>query len=241
MENKNIDASIVIPAFNEEGYIKNCLESISKLETKLNFEVILVDNNCSDQTVEIAKSFQNKLNIRIIKENKQGRGAARARGFKEAKGEIVLSTDADAILPSDWIDILVADIGGKIVATTTTCKITDCSAFTNLIFNFIHPAMTVLYGVIFGDCWLFGFSFAILKSVYEESGGFDPNLQAQEDFDLGYKICKFGKIKFINKQPVVVSGRRFKNGLLSAFFEYISTFITVIILKKKDAYLDNPR
>lgn len=241
MENKNIDASIVIPAFNEEAYIKACLESISKLETKLNFEVILVDNNSTDKTVEVAQKFANGINLRIIKESKQGRGAARAIGFKEAQGKIILSTDADATFDPNWLDILVAGIKGKIVATTTTCKITDCSALTNLIFNFIHPAMTVIYGAIFGNCWLFGFSFAIYKSVYDESEGFDPNLQAQEDFDLGYKICKLGKIKFINKQPLIVSGRRFKNGLLAAFYEYISTFITVIILKRKNAYLDNPR
>lgn len=241
MENKNIDVSIVIPAYNEEKYIGSCLESISKLETKLNFEVILVDNNSTDKTVEKAQKFTNGINLRIIKEERQGRGAARDTGFKKSQGRIILSTDADATVDKNWMDILVAGIGGKIVATTTTSKITDCSFLTNSIFNFIHPVMTVIYGAIFGDCWLFGFSFAILKSVYDESEGFDPNLQAQEDFDLGYKICKLGKIKFINKQPVVISGRRFKNGLLAAFYEYISTFITVIVLKRKNAYLDNPR
>lgn len=238
--NQNLDASIVIPAYNEEKYIKSCLESISKLETKFNFEVILMDNNCSDQTVEVAKTFQHKLNIRIIKESRQGRGAARATGFSEAKGDIILSTDADTIVYKDWIDTLTKDIGDKVVATTTSCKITDCSFLTNRVFNFIQPTMTLIYGYIFGNSWLFGFSFAIHKSVYESSGGFDPNLQAQEDFDLGYRVCKLGKIKFINK-PVTFSGRRFKNGLLVGFYEYIKSFIEAFILKKKTVYIDNPR
>ncbi len=239
-EEKNFDVSIVIPAYNEEKYIKNCLESISKLETKLNFEVILVDNNSTDQTIAKVQGFKNKLNIRVVKESLQSRGAARKRGFEEAKGKIILSTDADTIVYKDWIDVLVADLKGKVVATTTSCNITDCSPLTNLIFNFIHPAMTYIYGTIFGYNWLFGFSFAILKSAYQKSSGFDANLQAQEDFDLGYKVSNLGKIKFINK-PVIISGRRFKNGMLAAFYEYISSFITVIILKRKNAYLDNPR
>lgn len=199
-----------------------------------------MDNNCSDNTVNVAKTFQHKLNIRIIKESKQGRGAARATGFKEAKGEIILSTDADTIVYKDWIDTLTKDIGDKVIATTTSCKITDCSFLTNLVFNSIQPAMTLIYGYIFGNSWLFGFSFAISKSVYEKAGGFDTNLQAQEDFDLGYRVCKLGKIKFINK-PVVVSGRRFKKGFLKGLYTYVRTFFQAFILKQKDVYLGNPR
>lgn len=232
--------SIVIPAFNEEKSIKDCLNSIVNQSTNLQYEVILVDNNSKDKTVEIAKTFQDKLNIRIIKEIKQGRGAARARGFNEAKGDIILSTDADTIVYPMWIDTLTKDIGDKVIAITTSCKIIDCSFLTNLVFNFIQPTMTLIYGSIFGNSWLFGFSFAISKLVYEKSGGFDTNLQAQEDFDLGYRVCKLGKIKFINK-PVIVSGRRFKDGLLVGFYVYIKSFIEVFILKRKNIFLSNVR
>lgn len=240
IENQTLDVSIVIPAFNEEKYIKKCLESISRLETKLNYEIILVDNNCTDQTVNIAQSFQDKLNIKIVKESKQSRGAARARGFKEARANIILSTDADTFVYTDWVDTLVGGIKGEVVASTTSSKITDGSFLTNLLFNLIQPAMTSVYGTIFGYSWLFGFSFAISKSVYERVGGFNVNLQAQEDFDLGYKVSKLGKIKFINK-PVIFSARRFKEGFLKGLLEYVWTFFQAFILKKKDIYLGNPR
>ena len=241
MQNESeFDASIVIPAFNEEKYIKNCLESISKLDTKLNYEVILVDNNSSDQTVSIAKSFQDILNIRIVKESRQSRGAARAKGFEEAKGEMVLSTDADTILYPDWLDILVGSINTQVLAATTSCKIEDLSPLKNLLLNFIHLTTTIIYGAIFGNSWLFGFSFAISKKVYLEIGGFETNLQAQEDFDLGYRVHKLGKIKFINK-PVTFSGRRFKRGLLKGLYAYLRTFIQAFVFKKKNIYLNNPR
>lgn len=240
VNNERVDISIVIPALDEEKYIKSCLESILHLNTKLNFEVILVDNNCIDATVSIANSFQGKINLRIIKEENPGRGAARSKGFKVARGEIIVSTDADTIVYDSWLETLVDSLNDQVIAVTTSSKIIDSSFLTNLIFNFIQPMMTIVYGFFFGNSWLFGFSFAIYKSIYEKSGGFDIKLQAQEDFDLGYRVSKLGRIKFINK-PVLFSGRRFKKGFLRGLYTYAVTFIQAFVFKKKDIYLGNPR
>src|SRR5687768_14816792 len=104
--------SVVIAAFNEEKYIKNSLASLTRSaqKTKLNYEVILVDNNSTDKTVEIAKTFRNDMDLRIVQETIQGRGAARAKGFEEAKGEILISADADSIFYEGWIDILASEL-----------------------------------------------------------------------------------------------------------------------------------
>lgn len=242
MSKNSIAVSIVIPAYNEEKYIENCLFSLleSEQKTHINYEVILVDNNSTDRTSEVAQKFAKGMNLRIITEKKQGRGVARSRGFEEAKGEIILSADADTIFYRGWVETLAGAIKDDVVAVTTSCQIVDGSTFTNWVFNFIQPKAMVLYRLVFGHFWLSGFSFGILKPVYEKAGGFDTSLQAQEDLDLSFRVAKLGKIKFINK-PVIFSGRRFKNGLLAAFYEYISSFMTVIILKRKNAYLDNPR
>lgn len=240
MSKNNITVSVVIPAFNEEKYIDKCLKSLVLQETNLRYEVILVDNNSDDETTQIAEGFKNKLNLTIIPEKKQGRGAARARGFKEAQGEIILSTDADAILYPGWLDSLVDGLKGDIVAVTTSCKITDLSSWKNWLFNMFQPAATYAFRLLFGHYWLAGFSFAILKSAYERSGGFNPRLQAMEDADLSFRVAKLGRIKFINK-PVIFSGRRFKRGLRLGIFEYIKTFADAYILKRKAAFMDNPR
>ena len=232
--------SVVIPAYNEEQYIEHCLRSLVGQKTSLKYEVIVVDNNSTDGTLKVARTFKDKLNLRIIHEEKQGRGAARARGFKEAKGEIILSADADTIYYPDWIDALVANLGGKVVATTTSCQTSDLGFIKDAIFNFVQPTAAYLYRLIFGHYWLAGFSFAIKRDVYIKSGGFNSNLQALEDTDLAVRVAKIGKIKFINK-PVIFSGRRFKKGLLSGIFAYIKTFILAYTLKRKPVFLGNPR
>ena len=236
----NIQVSIVMPAFNEEKNIKNALESLRNQETDLEYEVIVVDNNSTDKTVEIAKTFTNTMNLRIINEKRQGRGPARARGFKEAKGDIILSADSDAIFYEDWITTLVEPLKGKVVAATTSCKIVDCAPLTNKIFNFLQPKLVYLYRIFFGDYWLSGFSFSVLKSVYEKSGGFDIELQGQEDTDLSFKVSKLGKIVFIDK-PIIFSGRRFKDGLWVGLYDYVSSYVAAFWFKNKKVYLSNVR
>lgn len=235
-----IEVSVVIPAYNEEKYLGNCLQSLVNQQTKFSYEVILVNNNSTDQTVKVAQQFEDKMNLRIITEKRQGRGVARARGFEEAEGEIILSADADTIFYPDWVETLSSAIGGKVVAASTTCKIVDLSAVSNTIFNSIQPILAMIYRIFLGHFWLAGFSFGILKEIYQKSGGFDVSLQGQEDIDLGFRVAKLGKIKFINK-PVIFSGRRFKKGLILGLWDYFKTFTEAFILKKKSVYLDNPR
>lgn len=237
-----IKASVVIPAFNEEKNIRATLSSLLESEqgSSLSVEVILVDNNSTDKTVKIAQEFQNRMDLKIYHEKRQGRGAARARGFNEAKGEIILSGDCDTVYYKGWIETLASEIKGETVASTTTCLIRDFSALKNTAFNIVTPLTIFLYRIIFGHYWLSGFSFAVSKSAYEKSGGFDPSLQALEDMDLTNKVAKVGKIKFINK-PVIFSGRRFKDGLISGLFEYVSAFIEIFVFKKKNIFIDNPR
>lgn len=236
------EVSVVIPAFNEEKYIGETLFSLLRSEqaTDINYEVIVVDNNSTDKTVELAQKFSYGMDLKIIKEEKQGRGAARARGFAQAQGEIILSADADTIFYKGWVETLTNAIKGDVIAVTTSCKIVDSNSLTNVLFNFLQPIFMVLYRIFFGHFWLSGFSFGILKEVYQKSGGFDPNLDGQEDIELGFKVSKLGKIKFINN-PVIFSGRRFKKGLWIGLWDYVKNFLEVFVLKKKDSILEDLR
>jgi len=93
--------SIVIPAYNEEENIRCCLEGLVAQKTDQEFEVIVVDNVSTDKTSGVARTFVDKINLRVVEEHTKGRGAARCRGFSEATGETILSTDADCVVPSN--------------------------------------------------------------------------------------------------------------------------------------------
>lgn len=234
--------SIVIPAYNEEKCIAHCLNSLTKQKIKEKFEVILVDNDSTDKTKEIASKYTNKLNLKIIMEKKKGRGSARYAGFKIAKGEIIVSTDADCVFQPTWLEALVDNLSRtKVVAVTGTYHFNDCSLLVNTAIKYFLPVIMVLYRLIFGSYWLSGFNFAIKKAVYLKAGGFNPHLNTQEDTDLALRIKNYGKIKFLPHLSVLASGRRFKRGLIRGVIPYIKTFIDYFYKKSKTVYLDDIR
>lgn len=234
--------SVVIPAFNEERSIADCLESLICQNTNRKFEVIVVDNNSTDNTVKVLQKYKDKLNLKIVSEEKKGRGVARSAGFKIAKGEIFLGTEADTIVPATWIDELSGQFEDKkIIAVTGTCRFGDCSLIAKISMNILQPYGMILYKFIFGYYWLSGFNFAIRKSTYIKSGGFNPELNTYDDVELGMKVNKIGYIKFIKNFPVLVSGRRFKSGLIRGLYSYFKPFIEYSLFNKKSVYLDDPR
>jgi glycosyltransferase involved in cell wall biosynthesis len=96
--------SIVIPVFNEERHIRGCLEAIARQSVMPN-EVIVVDNNSTDKTGDIAREFSF---VRVVHESQQGRGYARSKGFNEAKHEIIGRIDADSRIAPDWVERVLA-------------------------------------------------------------------------------------------------------------------------------------
>lgn len=91
--------SIVIPAYNEAAFLPRCLQSLQGQKNAPAYEVIVVDNASTDATATVAREF----GARVVRENKQGVVHARQAGLDAAKGEIIVSTDADSFFRSDWL------------------------------------------------------------------------------------------------------------------------------------------
>lgn len=234
--------SIVIPAFNEEDDIGFCLGSLIKQQTSQPYEVVIVDNGSTDQTTSIVNSYSNRLNIRLCSESIHGRGAARARGCKEAQGDILACTDADAILPPHWLERIARHFKDvTIVAVTGPQKVNDLSPVKSAIFNLLQPAAMHIYRILMGHYWMNGFNCAVRKSVYDSVGGFKTNLDAYEDNELARRVAKAGKIKYSKDLEVIASGRRFKPSFLKGLWTYAKTYIEMFFLKKERVLLSNVR
>lgn len=97
---KALTLSIVIPAFNEESHLKQCLDSIAN-QTAMPDEVIVVDNQSKDGTVDIAKKYSF---VTVLKEKQQGVRYARDTGFNAARSDIIGRIDADSQLTANWCE-----------------------------------------------------------------------------------------------------------------------------------------
>lgn len=103
----NATVSVVIPAFNEEKTILNCLASLSgELDDLL--EVIVVDNNSSDRTATLVAEFaQDHPKVRLLAEPRPGVISARNAGFDTARGSVIARLDADAMARPGWARAIV--------------------------------------------------------------------------------------------------------------------------------------
>lgn len=107
---ENPKVSIIIPAYNSEKTLRQCLNSVLNQIYK-NYEVIVVNNNSTDETKDIIKEFQKKnRKVKYFFESIRKMGAARNTGEKRAEGEIILMTDSDCIVPCNWITEMIKPI-----------------------------------------------------------------------------------------------------------------------------------
>ena len=91
--------SVVVPCYNEEEGIARTLSDMPEIVD----EVVVVDNNCTDRTAEVARG----LGARVARETRQGYGAAHKRGFRTAAGDVIVTMDGDGTYPRNFIPVLM--------------------------------------------------------------------------------------------------------------------------------------
>ena len=216
--------SFIIPTKNEEKYIKNCLDSIKK-QTIKNYEIIIIDSNSTDNTLKIAKKYG-----KIFIERKKGPSAARNKGAKNAKGDILIFMDADVILNKNFLKIL---------------KNFKTSAVFELEFwDYKEKKTYKLYCDIFNNIMKFMFKigkpimssslFVCNKKIFDKSKGFREDLLTHEDVDLIKRIAKKEKVHLYNSK-IKISARRLKKfGILNYMKEYIKCMFCYTFMNKSN-------
>jgi len=103
----------VIPAYNEESYIKDCIKSL-QIQSFTPLEIIVVDDGSTDRTVAVCKA----LGVKVLRQSHKGPGAARNFGARVAKGNILVFADADMVFDRLYVEKLVEPIiKGEAIAT----------------------------------------------------------------------------------------------------------------------------
>lgn len=231
--------SIVVPCYNEEKNISSLLESIKQLDyPRDNFEVIIVDNNCTDKTVEIASKYQFS---KIVKEEKQGLTFARQRGFLSSTGEIILSVDADCRLSKNSLKNMEQYFNNpEIIAVSGPYDYEDMNVFLRKNFLFFqtifYPIVPKILQFFFRKpaALIIGGNVAIRRKALEKIGGYDTSVKFWgEDILVALKLAKLGKIIFSPKLTILTSGRRFKNdGYFKTIIRYFLNYFWIYFFNK---------
>lgn len=224
--------SVVIPAYNEGEFIEPVLKSLLN-QTYKDFEIVVVDNNSSDNTAEIARKF----GARVVTQPLKGVAAARDMGFRAARGEIVASTDADGVIPDGWVErIAKAYTKENIVGFAGLNELYSGAVSARAAGRYLFPIFWKIDKIISGGWNMSGFNMSVRKSAFIKIGGFDKSLKMGEDIDLSQKLRSVGEIKIDTKLIVYSSGRRYGKGLLSGIKSYAPEWFSRAVLKQNKPF-----
>ncbi len=215
--------SVVIPAFNEANYIANTLASLTQ-QTFTDFEVIVVDNNSTDQTATIAKG----LSARVIKEKRPGVCWARQAGTEAANGDIVVSTDADTTFSPQWLENINNMFVKRphLVGVAGPCHYVDGPLWGEVYPYILFGYVSLINKLTRKTIYISATNIAFKKEVWE---GYNTLLtQGGDELDLLHKLQKKGKVIFLNGNPTYTSARRLARGL---FYNVIVSFFIYYILE----------
>jgi len=207
---KALTLSIVIPAYNDERQLKNCLNAIS-IQDVMPDEVIIVDNNSTDNTSSLVKKYSF---AKIIKESRQGKVYARDKGFNSAKSDIIGRIDTDSIIPKNWVAHVKEFYAGSDhhkQAWTGGCYVYNLRfpRLAGLIMSVIAFRMNRL---LMGHYILYGSNMAIPNKMWKDvRSQVCRNNGIHEDLDLSIHLHQAGYQ--INYQQYVKVGVEFRRVL----------------------------
>lgn len=194
--------SVVICTYNRAKFIRSCLEHIfNQSLPKSEYEVIVVNNNCTDGTKTIVDEFiaeHYELDIKQVTETNQGLSFARNRGIKEAKYELISYIDDDGEANCEWLNRIrnhflknnkLVGIGGKVLPIYETSEPNWLSYHTRMMVTHIDYGDKVFK--CYGKKYPAGCNMTYSKDTLLKTSGFNESLKWRvDDKHIFYEVSK---------------------------------------------------
>jgi glycosyltransferase involved in cell wall biosynthesis len=176
--------SIIIPTYNRRAELAACLQAFAHLHYPRNrYEVLVVDDGSKTTPDSIVTSFQNGLDVRLLRQPRAGPAAARNKGASQARGRFLAFTDDDCLPAPDWLETLAARfekdsdrlIGGR---TFNILSVNSYSIASQAILDVVYA----YYNTDPDDARFFATNnLAFSSDRFRELGGFDASFMTSED------------------------------------------------------------
>lgn len=226
------EISIIIPVYNAKNYLVQSLPPFKKIEPK-NFELIVVDDNSSDDSPELAQRY---ADVVLKMEKNLGPAQARNRGARISRGRILLFLDADVRIYPDTISKVLSAFrkNPEICAVfgsydSIPPEKNFVSQYKNLYHHYVHQRANSDAKTFWAGCG------AVRKADFDEVGGFSAEFAKPsiEDVELGYKFIERSKtIKLLKDLQVTHLKRWTLFGLLKADIRFRAIPWTLLALKR---------
>lgn len=203
--------SVVIPSFNDAVLLRTCLDALAR-QSRAADEVVVVDNDSSDDTVAVAKA----AGARVVHEPIRGIFPATAAGFDAAEGDLLLRLDADSVPPTDWIERIVSafDALPDLDALSGPGRFYGSNAAIHWVAEHLYiGAYSTIVEAILGHPVLFGSNLALRRDVWcgirDRVHRHVPHVH--DDFDIAINLEPGMLVRFDRTLVVGVSARPFSS------------------------------
>ena len=187
--------SIVIPAYNAEKTLGECLNAIQHLDWNGELEITVVDDASTDETTKIAQSFPG---VRVIPISHGGAARATNHGIKAASYNIVLSVDADAILEKDWLNKAIPVFENTSVAVVSGYVEGRSQKLIGKITGY-HTELRHRRRPWYVDA-VGSANTAYRREALVRVGMFNEALNVGYDHDIAYRLHAAGYLLILNKE-----------------------------------------
>ena len=209
--------SVVVAARNEAGTIEKCLSSILGQDYPRNkYEVIVVDDNSTDSTADLVKKMSRKFrNLRVHKlsprhsETIGRKPESIALAVSVAKGEIILTTDADCQVPKTWLKSMTKNFAEDVMCQAGPVGEVQTGSFMNKVESLEFMSLIVTGAGLIGagrPIICNGANLAYRKSAFKAVQGFEGTVSSNDDETLMQRIFNrnLGKVRFVADPEAVV-------------------------------------
>ncbi len=197
-----MNVSVIVPVYNAHESINRCIEALlDQTYQREKYEVIVVDDGSTDGTADIIKDYP----VKYIYQKNQGPAAARNKGAKQARGDIILFTDSDCVAANNWIEEMVRPFQStEVVAVKGVYRTNQKSLtarFAQIEFEERFEMLKKVKSIDMVDTY----SAAFRREIFLKEGGFDESFPVanNEDTELSYKISKAGYKMVFNPNALV--------------------------------------
>ena len=200
--------SLIIPVYNRPEEINELLMSLTTLDYKDNFEIVIVEDGSTLKCDTIVQDFSNKLSISYYFKENSGPGDSRNFGMKNAKGDYFIIFDSDCIIPNEYLSEVALSLNYEYVdCFGGPDKALDSFSDIQKAINFAMTSFLTTGGIRGGSEKIDkfqprSFNMGLSKNAFEASNGFG-NIHPGEDPDLTIRLWKLNfKTKLIPKAYV---------------------------------------